>query len=288
MLTSARNAAWALWQDLRYGARLLVKQPGFTIVAVLTLALGVGANTTIFTWIQSTLLTPIPGATDPQGLVAFAKAGPPEVTPPPLSYLDFRDVRDETHSFSGLLGYHDDWVTLTGDGAAERVYATLATADYFDLLGVRPVLGRGFVPDEDRQPGGAPVVVISYRLWTNRFDGSAGALGRTVEINRHPYTIVGVAPRDFEGAKTALRSDVWIPLAMAEAVWGHDQFIHRDNYWLNVIGRLRRGVDRTQAQADVDGVMRDLVQRYPHVHRDGGGVVLYPLWKISFFSSSII
>ena len=217
MIASLRTSAWGLWQDVRYGARLLAKQPGFTLVAVLTLALGVGANTTIFTWIRATLLTPIPGASDTGDIVAFAKPGSIDVTPPPLSYLDLRDLGRGTRSFSGLLGYHDEWVTLTGEGAPQRVYATLATANYFDLLGVRPVLGRGFVPEEDLEPGGAPVVVISYALWTTRFDRSARVLGSILEINRHAYTVVGVAPPDFRGAKTALRTDVWIPLAMAEA-----------------------------------------------------------------------
>ena len=279
MVRSLRGAAANLWQDTRYGARLLAKQPGFTLVAVLTLALGVGANTTIFTWIRATLLTPIPGVADTGDLVAFAKAGTGEVTPPSSSYLDLLDLRDQARGFTGLAGYHDDWVTLTGDGMAERAYATLATTDYFDVLGVKPILGRTFVPEEDLQPGGSPVVVISYGLWTSRYEGSARVLGRTLEINHHPYAIVGVTPRGFQGAKTGLRTDLWVPVVMAEAVWGFEPLAQRDNTWLNVLGRLAPGVGRTEAQAEVDAVMEDLTRRYPEAHRDGNMRVLYPLWS---------
>ncbi len=144
----------------------------------------------------------------------------PEPSPPAISYLDLLDLREESRSFVGLAGYHDDGVTLTGAGEAARADATLATADYFDILGLEPLLGRGFAPEEDRTPGGAPVVVLGYGLWKDRFGESAKALGSTLEINLHPYTIVGVAPAGFQGAKTGIRSDLWIPLSMAQPVWG--------------------------------------------------------------------
>jgi putative ABC transport system permease protein len=132
-------------------------------------------------------------------------------------------------------------VTLTGEATPVRAYGTLVSADYFDVLGVRPVLGRAFSPEEEREPEGAPVVVISYRFWQSHFGGSAGVIGQSLEINRRPYTIVGVASPRFQGAKAALPSDLWIPLMMARSVWGTEQLTQRDNDWLDLVGRLRPG-----------------------------------------------
>jgi putative ABC transport system permease protein len=289
MVASARTSAGSLWQDVRYGLRLLWKSPGFTVVAVLTLALGVGANTTIFAWIDATLLTPIPGVGDTHDFVAFAKNGSSQVTPPPLSYLDYRDLRDGARSFTGLMAYHDEWVTLTSDEAQPvRVFGTLVSANYFDVLGVHPALGRTFTPDEERVPEGAPVVVLSYRFWTSRLDGDPGVLGKVLDINRHPYTVVGVAPPRFQGAKVALPSDLWIPVVMARTVWGTEQLKERDNDWLDVVGRLRPGVTRAQAQAEVDGLVRDLVARYPDTHKDGATITVHPLWSSPIGANALL
>src|SRR5208283_1004317 len=198
-----------LFQDLRYGLRMLAKNPGFTAVAVLTLALGIGANSTIFSWINSTLLNPIPGVSDTGGLVTVMRGERSEHPTPPFSYLDYMDIRDSTQSFSGLLAYHDDFMSLTGAEKPERTYGALTSANYFDVLGVHPILGRGFLRGEESRGGGAWVAVISEGLWQARFGSDRSIIGQTMEINRRLYTIIGVAPPEFQGCKTGLRADVW-------------------------------------------------------------------------------
>src|SRR5690242_10543775 len=159
----ARAGAWldTLGRDVRYGLRTLRKNPGFTAVAVLTLALGIGANSTIFSWINSTVLNPIPGVTHTNEYVVVATG---ERAQSPLSYRDYIDLRDHNHFFSNLIATDPNAMSLTTSGKPERVWGMLASANYFDALGVRPVLGRGFLPEEDAKPNGAPVVVISYQL----------------------------------------------------------------------------------------------------------------------------
>ena len=209
-----------LFQDLRYGFRTLSHSPGFTAVAVLTLALGIGANSTIFSWINSTLLNPLPGVERVSELVSLTR-GVRELPNPPFSYADYKDLRERNRSFSGMLGYHiGDSMALTGTGKPERILGFLVSANYFDVLGVRPILGRGFLPAEELKPEGAPVVVISYGLWQTHFGGDASVIGRTLHINQHPFTIVGVTPDVFRGSMTGLRADLWIPLVMDPVISG--------------------------------------------------------------------
>jgi hypothetical protein len=181
-----------LLQNLRYAFRMLRKNPGFTLVAVITLALGIAANTTIFSWINATLLNPIPGVSRPSEMVAveMGRAGS-------FSYPDFLDLRDRNTSFGGMTAFAFAPASLTGDGKPERIWATIVTANYFDVLGVKPALGRGFLPEEDKSPSGAPVAVISDRLWHLRFGGDPAIVGKTIHLNTHPLTIVGVTPPIF-------------------------------------------------------------------------------------------
>src|SRR5271157_577018 len=150
----------AIIQDVRFGIRMLARTPGFTVVVAITLALGIGANSTIFSWISSTLLDPVPGVADTSRLVSVMKGERIEHPTPPFSYPDYVDLRARTQSLSGLLGYHDDYVSLTGTNKPERIYGAFVSADYFEVLGVRPMLGRGFRPKEEENPGGLPAVVI--------------------------------------------------------------------------------------------------------------------------------
>jgi hypothetical protein len=175
-----------LLQDLRYALRMVRKNPGFTVVAVITLALGIAANTTIFSWINATLLNPIPGVSRPSEMVAveIGRTGP-------FSYLDFLDLRARGNSFAGLTAFAFAPASLTGGGKPERIWATMVTANYFDVLGVKPALGRGFFPEEDKSPIGAPVAVISDRLWQGRFAADPAIVGKTIHLNTHPLTIVG-------------------------------------------------------------------------------------------------
>ena len=272
-----------LIRDVRYALRMLAKSPGFAIVAVLTLALGIAANSTIFSWISATLLNPIPGLTHTSNLVSVMRGERTDHPSPPFSYLDYQDLRDRNQSFGGLLAYHDDFMSLTGAGKPERIYGALTSANYFDLLGVPLILGRGFVPVEERRGFGAPVAVISYALWQTHFGQDPLVIGETIQINHHPYTIIGVATREFHGCKTGLRADVWIPLMMDQLVWGSNRPDDRGNFWLQVLGKLRPGVTDNQAKAELNLLMQQIVERYPEAHSGSPNqITLDPLWRSPF------
>ena len=262
---------------------MLAKSPGFAIVAVLTLALGIAANSTIFSWISATLLNPIPGLTHTSNLVSVMRGERSDHPSPPFSYLDYQDLRDRNQSFAGLLAYHDDFMSLTGAGKPERIYGALTSANYFDLLGVPLILGRGFLPAEERRGFGAPVAVISYALWQTHFGQDPLVIGKTIQINQHPYTIIGVTTREFHGCKTGLRTDVWIPLMMDQPVWGSNRPDDRGNFWLQVLGKLRPGVTDNQAKAELNLLMQQIVERYPEAHSGSPNqITLDPLWRSPF------
>jgi predicted permease len=271
-----------LLQDLKYGLRMLAKSPGFTAIVVLTLALGIGANSTIFSWINSTLLTPIPGVAHTSDLVTVMRGERSEHPTPPFSYLDYVDLRDHTQSFSGLLAYHDDFMSLTGTDKPQRIYGALTSANYFDVLGVRPILGRGFLSAEEQRRGGGSVAVISEDMWRARFGSDRSIIGRTIQINRRLYTIVGVAPPDFQGCKTGLRADVWIPLGMDQFVWGPNRPEDRGTFWLNVLGKLKPGVDRRQAEGELNLLMQQIIETSRNVDRGPSQITLDPLWRSPF------
>src|SRR5271157_1198178 len=269
-------------QDLKYGLRMLAKNPGFTAIVVLTLALGIAANSTIFSWINSTLLNPIPGVSHTSDLVTVMRGERSEHPTPPFSYLDYVDLRDHAQSFSGLIAYHDDFMSLTGADKPERIYGALTTANYFDVLGVRPILGRGFLAAEEQRRGGGSVAVISEAMWRARFGSDRSIIGKAIQINRYLYTIVGVAPPDFQGCKTGLRADVWIPLGMDAFVWGPTRPEDRGAFWLNVLGKLKPGVDRRQAEGELNLQMQRIVEQFPDSHRGPNQITLDPLWRSPF------
>jgi putative ABC transport system permease protein len=269
-------------RDLRFACRTLAKSPGFTSVAVLALALGIGGTSTVFSWIDSTLLNPIPGIADTSGLVSVMRGTISEHPTPPFSYPDYVDLRRHNRSFSGLMAYHDDFVSLTGTRKPERIYGALTSANYFKVLGVKPVLGRGFLPEDETSSGGAPIVVISYAFWRSHFASDPSAVGRTLQINRHNYTVVGVAPPHFQGCTTGLRDDVWIPLVMDREVWGFNRLEERGIFWLTVLGRLRPGVTREQAAAEMNPLMQQIAASTPNIERGPNQITLDPLWRSPF------
>ena len=269
-----------LLQDVRFALRQLRKSPGFTITAVLMLALAICANSTVFSWINGTMLHPIPGARDTSDIVSVMR-GQWNLSPaPPLSYLDYRDMREQSHSFTGILAYHHDWLTLTGGRTPERIYVANVSANYFDLLGIKPLLGRFFQPEEEACEGGVPFVVLSYSLWKNRFNGDPAIVGKPIEIARHSGTIIGVAPEDFIGAMPGIRQDAWLPFDPIGTE--HWRITHRSAYFLNVLGRLRPGVTREQATKDLDGIMGRIVAAYPNDHLGTNTISLDPLWRSPF------
>src|SRR5579863_852511 len=283
-----RSAAWEsfvedFWRDIRFSIRSLRKSPGFTAVVVLTLALGIAANTTVLSWISATLLNPIPGVAHTSDLVTVMRGDRTDHPTPPFSYPDLRDLSERTQTFSGILAYHDDYISLTSAAKPERLYGALTTANYFDVLGVRPILGRTFLPEEGTPPARAAVVVIGYAVWQNHFAGDPQIVGKTIQINRHPYSVIGVAPRDFTGCAPGLRAELWIPLSMDRDVWGFNRPDYRGIFWLIVLGKLRPGVAKNQAQAELNLLMREIAERFPEDHRDSPNEIsLDPLWRSPF------
>lgn len=271
------------WQDIRYGFRVLLKSPGFTLIAVLTLALGIGANSTVFSWINATLLTPVPGMPHPTQVVSIVRggAGDNPNTADALSYLDFKDLRDRNKSFSGMTAFGLWPVSLTGQGKPIRVWATVTSSNYFDVIGVRPMLGRGFLPSEDGAPNGAPVAVISYRLWQGHFAGNPAIIGTTVHIDTHPLTIVGVTPPIFQGSFSGLRTELWIPVVMVPelTVDGSNLLSQRGTGFLLVDGRMRPGVTRLQAQGEMNSLFVEIARQYPDSHKAKPQITLFPLWR---------
>jgi predicted permease len=266
-----------LLQDFRYGLRMMAKNPGFTAVAVLTLALGIGANLTIFSWIRATLLDPIPSVTHTADMVSVMRGERTEHPIPPFSYPDYVDLRGEAHSLSGLLAYHHDWVSLTGLARPERVYGETVSANYFDVLGVKPLLGRVFNAGEEERRGTTPPVVISYAFWQSHFGGDPAIIGKSIQLERTLCVIVGVAPPGFQACATGVRMDLWAPL-----VYGNDNFRDRGDYWLNVMGRLAPGVSRRQSEQELNLLMQRLVAQYPDTHRGPNQITLDPVWRSPF------
>jgi predicted permease len=266
-----------LAKDLRYTLRQFRRNPGFTLAAVLILALGIAANTTILSWISATILDPIPGAARTNELVTAMRGEWSEHPTPPFSYPDYADLRERSTSFSGILAYHDEYMSLTDTSNPERVYGALISANYFEVLGVKPFLGSVFPPAEEEKPGRTPSVIISYGLWQRHFGADQSIIGKPIRINRHLGTIVGVAPPGFQGCKTGLRTDLWGPL-----VYRGSQFYQRGSPWLQVLGRLKPGIDRRQAEAELDIQMRGIAEQYPESHREPNQITLDPLWRSPF------
>src|ERR1700747_2440795 len=278
----------SFWQDIRYSLRMIAKTPGYAAIAVLTLALGIGANTTIFSWINSTLLNPIPGLASPNEVGALS-LGRGTNNPFPFTYPDFEAMRDGQRSFVGITAANIAPMSLTGKGKPERVWGMVTSANYFDLLGVRPILGRGFLPEEDNKPGGAPVAEISYRLWQTHFGANPEVVGQTLEINQHPYTIVGVTPAVFQGSQTGLRSEIWIPIMMEEQLLPQGDLIHDHHYfWLTALGRLKPGVRPEQAQEEMTLRLKREAKNYPEEHKGHDSVSVYPLWRNPFGANQLL
>jgi predicted permease len=271
-----------LWQDLRYALRQLRKSPVFTLTAVLTLALGIGANSTIASWIRSTLFNPIPGAAHTGQMLTIMRGERSDHPGPPFSFPDFVDLRDHTTTLSGMLGYHDDFMYITGTGKPERIYGALTSASYFEVLGIRPFIGQSLISNLQNETAGKAQVVLGYDLWQTRFAGDPAIVGKTIEINLHPFTVVGVAPPGFQGCKSGLRTDVWLPLGMDHQIWGSNRPQNRGASWLNVLGVLRPGVDHRQAENELNLLMQRIVDRYPAEHQGANQISTDPLWRSPF------
>jgi predicted permease len=262
-----------LIQDLRYGLRQLRRNPGFAAVAVITLALGIGANTAIFSVVNGVLLNPLPYA-QPDQLVALYSRDANSNTSS-ISYPNFLDWIRGNRSFSALAAYRSYDFDLTGEGEPERVPAEMISANFFPMLGVKPVLGRTFLSNED-QEGARPVVLISGGLWKRKFGSSPDAVGRTLTLNGVDYTIVGVIPSSFYYINGNFhRSDVYVPIGQSDEPAFRDR---RESMGMDAVGRLNRGITFEQAKADMDALGRHLAEVYPEADK-GTGITLVPLKK---------
>jgi macrolide transport system ATP-binding/permease protein len=264
-----------LFQDLRYGARQLLKRPGFTLLAIISMALGIGANTAIFSLIDTVAFRPLPvrNASELQELYGTLHNGADYTI---QSYLNYKDYRDRNQVFSGLIAYRIAVASLSHNGNNERVWGTMASGNYFDVLGVPPLLGRGFLPEEDQTPKSHPVVVLSYGCWQKRFASDPAIVGRSVLVNNVPFTVVGVAQKGFIGTDVAYAPEFWTPLMMGPVIEpGSNWLENRDSDNSFVVGRLKPGVTKAQAEASLRALTFEMGKEYPKENA-GRGIELIP------------
>ena len=257
-------------KDIRYGIRGLLRRPGFTLVAVITLALGIGANTTIFSVVNGLLLRPPAAVTRPDRLVDMHATEPRGSSFHSFSYPDYLDYRDRNKVFAGLVAYTAMPLSLNAGAQPERIFGMLVSGNYFDVLGARPAQGRFFLAEEDQTPGTHPVVVVSYELWQQHFGADQTLAGKPVTINGHPFTVVGVAPQGFRGTWTGLRPDAWVPLMMQPQVRPGADLTSRGARGLEMIARLSDGVTLPGAQTAMNLVAHQLEEAYPETNRGLG------------------
>jgi predicted permease len=262
-----------LLQDIRFGARTLRKNPGFTAIAILTLALGIGANTSLFSVVNAVLLHPLPYP-QPEQLVTLHESKP-NFRAGSISYPNFRDWQKNNHSFSAVAIARGTSFTLTGLGEAEQINARFVSSDYFPMLGLKPVLGRFFAPGED-EIGAAPIVLVSAGLWKRKLDGSADVLGKTINLDGKAYTIVGVTPNNFNlFLRSARAPDVYVPIGQ----WSNPLLPQRTaGLGIHGVARLKTGVTIEQANADMQSVTNNLALAYPDADR-GIGATIIPFRK---------
>jgi predicted permease len=261
-------------KDIRYAVRSLLKRPGFVAIAVVTLALGIGANTAIFSLVNAVLLQSLP-VERPGEIVSVAMRGKDD-SMSAWSFPNYRDFRDRNEALSGLLVYRFVPLSLSRGGANERVWGFEVSGNYFDVLGVKAIKGRTFLPEEDKTPLSHPVAVLSYESWQRRFGGDQDLIGKDVLLNNHQFRVIGIAPEGFKGTEMVYTPEIWLPAAMMEWVepganWLEDR--NTRNFFAN--GRLKPGVDQRQAEASLNLLALQLAKEYPDTN-EGQTVKIVP------------
>ncbi len=259
--------------DLRFAFRQLLKSPGFAAVAILSLALGIGSTTTVFCWMQRVLYEPLPGVPDQPRVVALCTTFGGRQSDC-VSHPDLRDYRALTNIFRGVIGSQVTPACIEVEGQRHWAYGQIATVSFFEVLGVRPQLGRFFLPDEEQKPGGHPVLVLSHAYWQRQFGGDPQVVGRAVQVNRTSFQIIGVAARRFQGTMSGLSCDFWAPLMMHRQVANFGSLEERGDRWLHTQARLLPGVSLREAQAAVDVRARQLEVAHPDRNQKVGVKVL--------------
>src|SRR5580693_1135764 len=264
-----------LWNDIRYGFRMLAANPGFSAVAILSLAIGIGANTSMFSLADAMLLRPLP-VEHPSDVVRVASTSPAQAYDR-ISYPDYIDFRDHAKSFSGLIGYKNIPVGFNPNPAApaQLMLGLAVTTNFFDVLGVRPSLGRAFRTDEDREP----VVIISDSTWESQFGRDPSVIGRAVKLSKIDFTIIGVAPKSFPGLDRYAHEAMYLPFGITPrfAPDEKDLLGHRERLNTSAYGRLLPGHTASQAQAELETIARNLQREYPDTNRGRGALVMSEL-----------
>ena len=271
-----------LAMDLRVGFRMLWRSPGFSVLAILCLTLGIGANAAVFSWVEGILFRPYPAVAHQERLMALAGTARGETGATSLSWPDFLDLQKNCTLFDALFVSKITGTSLNIGDRAERTIGSIVSANYFDAIGVHPILGRGFLPGEDVGSAAHPVAVISYQLWQGRFKSDPQIIGKTQRLNGVVHTIIGVAPQGFYGTFVGWAMQFWVPASMEELFEaGGYKLEDRNARWVEAYARLKPGVTPQQAQQEVSAAASRLEKDYPLTNR-GRSVQLWPLWATPF------
>jgi len=271
-------------RDLRLGLRMLRRNPGFTVLAILCLTLAIGANAAVFSWVEGILLRPYPLVSNQERLVALA--GTVRGERDETSWPDLLDVQRSCNLCQALFVSNITGATVSVGERAQVITGSIVSANYFDAIGVHPVFGRGFEPGEDTGRNAHPVLVISYHLWQTRFNGDPEIIGKTQRFDNVVHTIVGVAPEGFYGTFVGREMEYWVPASMVEAFYGGgDKLEDRGARWCEAYVRLKPGVTRNQAQQEISAIASRLEAEYPATNR-GRGIKVWPLWNTPFNHAS--
>jgi macrolide transport system ATP-binding/permease protein len=274
--------------DLRFGFRMLRRSPGFALLAILCLTLGIGANAAVFSWVEGILFRPYPAVAHQERLLALTGTARGEVGPTDLSWPDFVDLQRSCTLFDSFFVSQITGTTLGIGDRADRTVGSIVSANYFDAIGVHPILGRGFEPGEDSGRNAHPVTVISYQLWQGRFKGDPQIVGKTQRLNGVLHTIVGVAPRGFYGTFVGWAMQFWVPASMEEIFEaGGYKLEDRGARWIEAYVRLKPGVTREQAQQEITAAAKRLEAAYPESNR-GRNIKLWPLWQTPFNNANTL
>jgi predicted permease len=266
-----------LTHDLRYGWRLMLRRPGFTAIAILTLGVAIGANVSIYGWVQALLLRPFPAVPDP-GSLAVLSSTTATRSDLSLSWPNFVDLRNRRPaSVDDLIAYTLVTVNVRTGSEPHRAWGMLVSGNYFDALGVKPALGRGFNADEGRVPDTYPVVVLSHAYWQAHLAADSRIIGRTLTMNGRAFTVIGVAPEGFRGNAAGISLDLFVPMMMQKAMMPGDRLRERGNGWLLSMVRLKKSTSMVRAQADFQGLAHTLASAYPE--NRGRGLRLDPVWR---------
>jgi len=269
-------------QDLRFGLRMLRRSPGFSILAIVCLTLGIGGNAAVFGWVEGILLRPYPAVAHEERLLALSGTAHGTTGFEAISWPDLDDYRKSCRLIDAFIVGKIMGTTMSIGDRAERASGQIVSSNYFEALGVHPILGRGFTPDEETGRNAHPVTVISYQLWKERFQGDPAIIGKTQVLNGVPHTIIGVGPEGFYGTFVGYSMKFWVPASMEETFEpGGYKLEDRSARWIEAFVRLKPGASREQAQEEISAVARRLEADYPDTNR-GRGIQLLPLWLTPF------